>query len=39
MQFVNGLGRRQARHLLMMVRGYLSKGLYGNNYEDERLIY
>ncbi|CAD8053042.1 unnamed protein product [Paramecium sonneborni] len=39
MQFVNGLGRRQAQHLLSMVKGLLSKSLFNNNYEDERLIY
>ncbi|CAD8061008.1 unnamed protein product [Paramecium sonneborni] len=38
-QFVNGLGRRQAQHLLSMVKGLLSKSLFNNNYEDERLIY
>ncbi|CAK75280.1 unnamed protein product (macronuclear) [Paramecium tetraurelia] len=39
MQFINGLGRRQAKHLLTMVKGLLSKSLFNNNYEDERLIY
>ncbi|CAK85170.1 unnamed protein product (macronuclear) [Paramecium tetraurelia] len=39
MQFVNGLGRRQAKHLITMVKGLLSKSLFNNNYEDERLIY
>ncbi|CAD8044839.1 unnamed protein product [Paramecium primaurelia] len=39
MQFINGLGRRQAKHLLTMVKGLLSQSLFNNYYEDERLIY